>query len=101
MLRMTAPFAQGSLPSQASGLAALGAGTSDAAVRTGGYEIRPYGPASGLTVGAACMAARNRGSIRAGAGDYISGSMARTGWFFSVRKFIRSSTSVQMVSSAI
>lgn len=27
---------------------------------SGGYEIRPYGPASGFLVGAACMAARNR-----------------------------------------
>ncbi len=32
----------------------------------GGYIIRPYGPACGLLVGAACMAARNQVPIRAG-----------------------------------
>ena len=32
----------------------------------GGYKIRPYGPASGLLVGAACMAARNQVPIPAG-----------------------------------
>ena len=32
-LRVTAPFAQGSLPSQASGLTALGVGASDSAAR--------------------------------------------------------------------
>ena len=33
---------------------------------TGGYIIRPYGPACGPLVGAACMAARNQVPIRAG-----------------------------------
>ena len=33
-------------------------GASNTSVRPGGYKIRPYGPASGLLVGAACMAAR-------------------------------------------
>src|SRR5699024_8077015 len=51
-LRVTAPFTQGSQPSQTPWLAAVGGGVSDAAVRTGGYKIRPYGPACGLLVGA-------------------------------------------------
>ena len=51
-LREPAPFAQGSLPSQASGQAAFGEGASDAAA-SGGYKIRPYRHASGLLVGAA------------------------------------------------
>ena len=34
-LRVTAPFTQGSLPSQASGLAGFGEGASDAAVHSG------------------------------------------------------------------
>ena len=50
-LREPAPFAQGSLPSQASGQAAFGEGASDAAA-SGGYKIRPYRHASGLLVGA-------------------------------------------------
>ena len=36
----------------------FGDGASNTSVRTGGYKIRPYGPASGFLVGAACMAAR-------------------------------------------
>ena len=35
-----------------------GVRASDTSVRVGGYKIRPYGPASGFPVGAACMAAR-------------------------------------------
>ena len=33
---------------------------------TGGYEIRPYRPASGFRVGAGFMPARDRGPIPAG-----------------------------------
>ena len=64
-LREPAPFAQGSLPSQASGQAAFGEGASDAAA-SGGHTGRPYGPACGLLVGAAFMAARDRVPICAG-----------------------------------
>ena len=37
---------------------AVGVGAFDTSVRTGGYKIRPYKPALGFPVGAACMAAR-------------------------------------------
>ena len=37
---------------------AVGDGAFDTSVRTGGYKIRPYRPALGFPVGAACMAAR-------------------------------------------
>ena len=47
---------------------AFGDGASNTSVRTGGHTGRPYGPASGFLVGAACMAARtgsrfSRGSM--------------------------------------
>ena len=41
-------------------LRALGGGASNAAVRTGGYKIRPYRPAPGFLVGAGFMPARNQ-----------------------------------------
>ena len=44
---------------------AFGEGASDAGA-SGGYKIRPYGPAFGFLVGAACMAARNQFPIRTG-----------------------------------
>ena len=44
---------------------------------TGGYIIRPYGPACGPLVGAACMAARNQVPIRAGVRWFPSAVGAR------------------------
>ena len=45
---------------------------------TGGYIIRPYGPACGPLVGAACMAARNQVPIRAGVRWFPSAVGARS-----------------------
>ena len=44
----------------------FGDGASNTSVRTGGYKIRPYGPASGFLVGAGFMPARNQVPIPAG-----------------------------------
>ena len=44
----------------------FGDGASNTSVPTGGYKIRPYGPASGFPVGAGFMPARNQVPIPAG-----------------------------------
>ena len=58
-------------------LRALGGGASNAAVRTGGYKIRPYRPAPGFPVGAGFMPARTGFRFPPG----FNGSIPRRGAF--------------------